>query len=137
MNTGVLNISDGISVQPDSYYVGAVSDNMTTTGNVAYTGIGFSPKAVWFMVGPPSGGGLTYAGFGQMDGTNMNFLKCNRNNVNDDWSANISAAVATTAENAGNWNGTFVSFDSDGFTLFYVNSGSASGTVRVQFIAFK
>lgn len=105
-------------------------------GNVAYTGIGFRPKFVQFVYAMDN---TISFGQGWIDGTNQSFRKNNRAGVADDISISQGFAISITTLDGGNTiqSASFVSFDSDGFTLDWAESGSPTGTLEVNFVAYR
>ena len=125
------------SVQLPAPFVGTFNRNIAdAVGNVAYTGIGFTPSYVQFNWALTGAGKLF--GNGSTDGISHAFRKNNRNNVLTDFSIGTSV-VLTVTEIGGSdaSDATFVSFDSDGFTLNWAKAGTPVGTILVTFTAFK
>ena len=102
------------------------------TATVAYTGVGFVPKALIFTWAVS---GVVGGGVGFSDGTNHN----SSNRATDNKQTLAAGFIIQTLDN-GSWaqDATVNSFDSDGFTLGWRRSGSSpAGTITVYYIAIK
>jgi len=108
------------------------------SGNVAYTGIGFKPKAIIFL-GNVQNGGTQTSSVGFSDGS-VNICL-----VNEAIAANNVAFATTTSaiylfDDAGsaNSNGAVIaSFDADGFTLTWTKAGTPTNTANCGYLAFR
>jgi hypothetical protein len=101
-------------------------------GDVAYTGVGFQPKAIVFCWGVDATSSL---GIGFSDGTNHGAAtQATTGNVRVQQSYCIQTLDTTTWEE----DALVKTFDSDGFTLTWSNGGSPpSATIEVIYIAFR
>jgi len=107
-------------------------DATAASGNVAYTGVGFTPTSIIVVAAISSG---TACCTGQVDSTKDGYC--------------ISAASGTLwipypsfvllYPNAdGNFQlATVNSFDADGFTLAWTKSGTPTGTIALSFLCFQ
>ena len=118
-----------------SFKVGSI-DQPTSTGNQAYTGIGFQPKGLILFTTNQTAYGNIDAGVivqGFSDGTNdtAQFVEVNADADTTSSGLSTTQIINNTVETV---NATVNSFDSDGFTL---NWGAVEGTVRkVGYVAF-
>ncbi len=122
------------------FKVGSFSRTMSVaTGNVAYTGVGFKPKAVIFLATVSNGS-----------------LSINSTGFSDAVTGFSTVAYTTTTDNAGFGSGganciyvfddaaladintaTIASMDSDGFTLSWVKAGTPTTAASVYYLAFR
>ena len=120
-----------------TFYIGSFTRDMTaSSGNVTYTGVGFTPKLVIFAGGVNNLAGHNLFGAG---------LTTTRFAVNDgNFDTAGSYAVATTqALQVTNATGpsqaaVIASFNTDGFILTWTKNGTpSSGTATIGYVAFK
>lgn len=124
-----------------SVKVGSFTRDMTTaSGTQAVTGVGFQPRAVLFLANVPSTGQASI-GFGALPNTATGPF--------DSFSLNSRTATSagTFSMNSGTifayqgvsdyYNGNLSTLDSDGFTMSWVKTGSTTGTLEVNYIAFQ
>lgn len=106
-------------------------DTSLASGNVAYTGVGFKPKAIIFLNGlaSPNEG----ASVGLDDGTTPGGLY---HIVSSGW---ISAAGESIVINNGvdAQQGHILTFDADGFTLAWTKVASPTGTISIRYLALR
>jgi hypothetical protein len=111
----------------------------TTTGNQAYTGVGFQPTALMLFAGKWSteplntntNGAFTY-GFATSSSARGAVAQRSKNSVNPQVAKHRQSAskVAISLTDAGVFTeADFVSFDADGFTLNYTTSGGTADTI--------
>ena len=143
INTLSSNAQTQISAKGDMSYantrftvITATRDFATATGNVAYTGAGFAPKAVMiFAVGET----FTAATWGMSDGTTSSGIA--------DYSVAGTGANLWTSS-GGNWvnlqkaagegqGATLASLDADGCTLAWTKTGSPTGTAYLRIMFFR
>lgn len=113
-----------------SVKVGSTTYDSSTTGSLAVTGVGFTPKLMLVLL---SYTGSSSAGFsiGWTDGTTSgNFQQTNTGNTNQ---SNELAVLWTTYAGT-NAILALSSFDSDGFTLTKSKNGSPTGTATVTYL---
>lgn len=120
-----------LDLAPNNFYVGTFTRDMTAaTGTVAYTGVGFTPSMIIFF---GSIGGTVFSSWGAVQGSNKFSMYRDDGTADETISANYgiiiftSTGVLQTAE--------ISTYDSDGFTLSWVKTGSPTGTLTVGFIA--
>ena len=117
-----------------SYYLGSLSVNTANaSATVAYTGVGFQPTHVIFLAGF---GNNAQSGIGFDDGTSPT---CNygafsgliwRNSGN----RSIFQHMGSTSNT---YEGDISTFSADGFSIAWVRTNTPTGTLDVEFLAFK
>lgn len=118
-----------------SYKVGSFSrDTAAATGNVAYTGVGFKPRAI-IIFGGISGG--SRASWGLDTSLDRGSIYDNFNAVADTWG--IAGTFSIFMESgAGNQHaGKILTFDSDGFTISWTKTGTPSSTADFFYLALR
>ena len=111
-------------------------DMTLATGNVAYTGVGFLPKAILFF---SNVNGTARASWGYTTSATAGDNSCI---FDDNGDAAGTYAIAVTnciyleTGGANNQKAVLVSFDSDGFTLAWTKTGVPTGTGTAMFLAF-
>lgn len=106
------------------------SRNLTTaTGDVSYTGVGFTPTSI-VALSIVNGASLGYSiGFSDSAKTAMCTYK------GGDSNNYISAEIChVTPSGGGEQYATIKSYDADGFTLTWTKSASPTGTVTLHFL---
>jgi hypothetical protein len=100
---------------------------MAANGDVSYTGVGFTPKAIFFISSADMGGdGASYS-TGFSTGASKNYCAFALKNVNSYFEpADTSTAYSLKLSDKSGYSQTAVikSFDADGFTLTWTKSGS-------------
>ncbi len=115
----------------------ATRDMTTASNDVAYSGVGFVPKAIIVFA---CGETLTAASWGFLDGT--------RNQAIADYSAAGAGAnvwtsggaygiILVTTAGGINQLASLKSFDADGFTLTWTKAGTPTGTAYMRFMCFR
>ena len=109
------------------------------SGNVAYTGLGFTPSAIMFLGGVVNSSIITYCGFQGVVGTADAFCVFDYHGVTANTQYTTAGAVVTLAEATGKTQEAYVkSYDADGFTLTWTRTGTTSaGTATISYIAFR
>jgi hypothetical protein len=111
-------------------------DLSATGGDVAYTGIGFTPSAMIAMAGL----GGTGATWGMVDSAKGHLTMLKSTNATDNFATNTGAVGASLIiydTSAGNYQTAVVkTFDADGFTLTWAKTGSPTGTLYVSILCF-
>lgn len=137
MNTGVLNISDGNEIQARVVSVDSFTrDKTAATGVQAVTGIGFQPRGVVFFstdnsqVGQASWGmcGDDLICKASLDETRV---------TSGEYGNSGSNAIGVRETVPDTYFGQVQSFDPDGFTISWLKAGTPTGTIRVNYIAYK
>lgn len=125
-----LLIKDGKAAALSSKLITSTRDMTAANGDVAYTGVGFTPTAIIAMagaVGTDLAIGVSDSALGEMG-------------VNQDGAGN-SIASATAILTMGTSGTTQVavvkSYDADGFTLTWTKAGSPTGTATLIFLCFR
>jgi hypothetical protein len=104
-------------------------DTSLASGDVSYTGIGFTPTAIMFM----SYESAQYFGTGFDDGTTHAQVFSNNGTM-----SRAAASSIFFGDSGSNYSSAFIkSFDADGFTLTYSKTGSPTGTGYVEYMAFR
>lgn len=130
-----------LTTATDRFEVGQFTRDFTTaTGTQAVTGVGFEPKAIYFMASIGLATGHTSWGFtsGTAAADNL-VLWDDYGTTADTYSITGTARCILILETATKFQiGTLSSFGSDGFTISWIKTGTTSaGTVTVQYMAFK
>ena len=112
--------------------VGILTREMdAVSGNVAYTGIGFTPKLILFDYGV-DGTAEIYTGMGFDDGTNARATSISATDGTKVFQTNKS--IGALEDGSKSQVAEIASFDSDGFTLTWAKGGApASATLSVNF----
>ena len=118
------------------FKVGSLTRDMTAvSGSVAYTGVGFKPKAIAFTGGVNATTDIMIAGFD--DGTTRGATAFNPGSagtgqINGSSSVFLPSAAATSQM------AVVTTFDTDGFTLTWTKTGSPSaGTATIYYLALR
>lgn len=126
-----LNILTGTASQ----VIEITRDMTLASGNVAYTGVGFTPKGL-VAIGFVDGNSAT--SFGMSTGTTEYEATKFGGAATVQNAANTLVYVAKDAAGSDNQSATVVSLDADGFTLAWVKGGGATaGTIRAIILALK
>ena len=120
------------------FKIGSFTRDMTAvSGDVAYTGIGFSPKAIIFFANVENTEKTSFIGIGNV----ANQFVLNRQNGLTTVHDINTASVIFLVENAATviWQIALIkTLDADGFTLTWTKQGSPSaGTADIAYIAFR
>jgi len=127
------DIASGVLPAGVSVHVGRFTrDSAAATASVAYTGVGFQPKAIMFMSHVD---GQDQISWGFDDGTTANNKYDNSGGSDDTWGSAGSKSIMPR-ESSGNYQtGGVSAFGADGFTISWVKAGSASGTQYIDYLA--
>ena len=110
--------------------VGAFTrDVSAASGSVAYTGVGFSPRALLFSFSRP---GSTSVGWGYATPSNVGNTACYGANV---WITDSTYCMRAYTDAANAQAAAVASWDSDGFTLTWTKTGTLSGIIDVTYFA--
>lgn len=134
-----LRIGNGTSAEEIflQAFVGNTSrDTTTASGTQAITGVGFKPRAVYFQVIQDNSDEWS---LGIDTATNSMALFHNGGVSADTWRViDDSSASIYIIESTGNvYAGEISSLDSDGFTITWTKTGTPTGTIAVDFMAFR
>lgn len=126
--------SSGVQYTDTRFKVGTLSRDLTAAGgDVSYTGVGFTPKAIIFFTA--LSGGLDWGGWGFSDGTSH--VSIDRE-ADAKFYPNTSNFAFTIGSSAGNYQKAIVkTFDADGFTLTWTKASSPTGTGVVLYLAIR
>lgn len=135
-NVTSLNVTttgNGYGSGLTQYKTGTTTYSAATTGVLAVTGIGFKPKALQITSDIATTSNVSW---GMTDGvqSQVEFQFNNVGQFTNDVSGNIVYMGFSGTDYA---RATFTSFDDDGFTITRYTLGSPSGTVRLQYIAYR
>lgn len=106
-------------------------DLSTASGSQAVTGVGFTPKVVFFLSSRNSGG---WGSVGVDDGTGRGAVEWNGGyDANAPCFSQTAQFVRQTLANYQSF--TVASMDSDGFTLSFTKTGTPTGTLQAVYLA--
>ena len=117
-----------------SVYVGSVPRSVTSaSSNQSVTGLGFQPTGIAAFT---SIGGTDAASWGVDDGTTAKCIY--QNNAGTDLISNQStlARMVTGTDGSTMYNGVIDSFDADGFTVAWTKTGTPTGDLYMNYIAW-
>lgn len=116
------------------FKAGSLSRDMTAaSGNVAYTGIGFRPSAI-FLLANVNGTVAVSWGFTTGVSNNVSILD---NNGTGTYAISTNKSVYLSTSAGNDQQAALASFDGDGFTLSWTKSGAPTGTGTVMFLAMR
>jgi hypothetical protein len=109
--------------------VGSITKDLSTTGTVAYTGVGFTPRSIefsWISAGKANGMGYT-------DGTTQasNFNAMASGYVSGD--SDAANAIYISDASGVNNKGSVSSLDADGFHIVWTKAGSPTGVITILY----
>lgn len=107
----------------------------TASGTQAVTGIGFKPRAVFFIAAQDSVVGELSFGFD--DGVTPRAVRDYFNVTPDAWETFGTYSISILEGAGKEYEGNVDSFDSDGFTIDWTRTGAPVGTVTVIYLAIK
>ena len=119
----------------DTRYFGGsfTRDTSLASGTQAVTGVGFQPKAVIFFAAQATS---TEASWGFAVGA---VLKC----ISDDkstagfYGVSDDMIIAEETDGGNVYRGTGITYDAGGFTVTWTKTGTPTGTLEIQYIAFR
>lgn len=125
------------TLQVGSFKVGSFTRaNDGATASVAYTGVGFQPRAL-FLMGAINGV-ANYTSWGWSDGTSSHALGNSGNITASTFVVNTSNIITIYQSGVLAQNGSVASFDSDGFTISWVRSGvTGAATITCTYLAIR
>lgn len=127
---------DDLGIALSLYKSGSLTRDMTVaSGNVAYTGVGFKPKAIIFIAGDPTTA-ANNASVGFDDGATPASL-ANLNVVGAGQFFTPAFSVYLLQAGSTLQTAVVLSFDADGFTLTWTKTGSPTGTMTVRYLALR
>ena len=137
MDYGDQTIQDQAVILPAAYASLFIYNLATATGTVSITGIGFKPSRIVFQ---GSVGGVSTFWDGSSCGIGAYYNFCTRDNqleTTDSFQANSGNCITVVRSSGNEQSGKIISFDSDGFTISWIKTGTPTGTLNVAFQAFK
>lgn len=139
--TLLANIPSGAGIIPTANLpstskvkVGSFTRDMTaSSGDVSYTGVGFTPKGVAFIY-CKSSANFVFLGWGFDDGTNHSCISIYAAAGTEQGGDTYSIAIYEAGDKA--QNASISAFGADGFTLTWAKQGTpSSGTAEIKYIA--
>lgn len=113
--------------------IGTFTKNVAdSSGNTAYTGVGFTPKVVLFFAANSASSGVP-ASYGFTAGA-ADYSVANTGTTSGNRQGGQPSCI-TYYDSGGNNKATYVSFDADGFTLSWTKTSSPTGTIAVIYMA--
>ena len=120
-----------VSYANTRFYLGSLSrDTSAASDSVAYTGVGFAPKAVLFF---GAVAGTTKVSWGMSNASTDQAIA----RVGSNYDTYSSQAIVSFDSAGNETNGQLTSLDSDGFTISWTKTGAPSGTMTVFYMAFR
>jgi hypothetical protein len=108
-------------------------DQTAVSGDVPYTGVGFKPTHIIFLMAPGVVDNTHYSSYGFDDGTN-HFCTISRAAVN----TQVGNKSIFTGNGASDQCAIVKTFDPDGFTLTWTKDGTPpAGTMNIYYMAFR
>jgi hypothetical protein len=132
MKQGDITIQDQAVVTPIPTAGAFSRDISLATGTQAVTGLGFKPSSIQFFSNVGNGNKVS---FGYDDGTNIGGIS--RHDTPNFWQSSQNYSIRGTTGGADDYTGLIQSFDTDGFTISWIKTGTPTGTMSVFFTAFK
>jgi len=121
----------GFPILPKSKLITATRDQTADSGDVSYTGVGFTPTSI-LAISALSGGSIAVsAGFADSAKASGNIIQTATDTFNTGTSL-ISRSYASGSQEA-----IVKSYDADGFTLTWTKTGSPTGTLNIKFLCFR
>lgn len=108
-----------------------------TTGAVSYTGVGFTPTSIHFQASVDN---TDFRSFGMSDsnrgGACFYYTSATTNALANQVA--MTNAVIFISPGAGTWQGgTIQSYDADGFTISWTKTSTPTGTMRINYLAYR
>lgn len=124
----------GVNTRLLSKIIIGTRDNTAASGDVSYTGVGFTPTAIICMANIDNSGVTAYWSMGVSDSSvaeyGMEYADDERNFQR--------ANIAYIQPSLGNAQTAVVkTYDADGFTLTWTKTGSPTGTTNLTFLCFR
>lgn len=113
--------------------VGSFTRAMTVaSGAVAYTGVGFTPRAVHFVMSLASGANVWSSGYD--DGTTKG---CTYQSATPTVFASTTASLVWDEAGGNSQSGVISAFGADGFTVTWTKTGTPGSTGTINYIAYR
>lgn len=117
-----------------SKVLASTRDMTAASGDVAYTGVGFTPTSIMAIAAIATGSTVASWGFADSAKT----AKAINTYVTATFDAEGSYLILLFQTNTSTFQyATVKSFDADGFTLTWTKAGSPTGTAVLQFLCFQ
>lgn len=129
-NTGVVTNATDAGYTNNRFKVGTFTHDISVEGTQAVTGIGFKPTTVLFLALVDA---TSLMSVGVDDGSGSHAIQDNTAG-NYGYSNGRSIFVSNGSSNS---RASVLSFDSDGFTITWLKSGTPTGTATVIYLAFR
>jgi len=131
----VLLASDLMKVSDTRHFVGTFTRSMAeVAGTQEITGVGFQPKNLLFLFNVA---GNSAAGIG-LDNTSIFRSIINYHNITSTvWTYVSWASISVYMSLGNNYQGKVTTLGANGFTITWAKEGSPTGTITVNYIAFK
>ena len=134
-----LNLLDGKTVIGDvlysdsRFYIGTFTRDMSlASGNVAYTGVGFQPKAIIFI---SRVGAVASLSWGFDNATNTENI--NIRGAATSYEVETTRSIFLQQASGDTQTALIASMDADGFTLTWTKTGTPTATATIIYLAFR
>jgi hypothetical protein len=139
---GGVKVGAGLSIDGSSvlsatgFKVGSFTIDMTTaSGTQAITGVGFQPRAIMFFATCVTTAHVVSSGVDDAATARVMF---DYNNISANaWQSANASSITALLSGSDVYSGKVNSFDADGFTIGWTKTGSPTGTLTINYIAFK
>lgn len=124
---------DAFTISGSRVAIGAFTrDTATASGTQAVTGVGFVPVAVQFTMAEA---GSDERSWGDDDGTNTEVIAFQVDA--DNWLVSAARSIYAVESGTAHYSGTITTLGADGFTITWVKTGTPTGTITVNYLAYK
>ena len=110
-------------------------DTSTATGTQAVTGVGFTPKAVFFLSAQDGAAGEMSVGYD--DGTSSQAVRDDNGELTDTWTGSASFSINDNQSTGNVYTGEITTLGTDGFTITWTRTGTPTGTLSVNYLAMR
>jgi len=137
---GTRLVSDGTTAAWSAawFKMGSFTRDVSAVdASIAYTGVGFKPKALILFANIAGVPGAFSVGF--YDGTTQGYVWSDHVVTAGSFNNGAAAAIffRPAGDNSQNTTGAVTSFDTDGFTISWTKSASSTGTATVKYLALR
>ena len=136
MKQGDVTTQDEAVVLPSAKVTNFTRDMSIASGTQVVTGVGFRPSHIIFQCSVDGGVGRMSIGFQD----NAFIVRCISDFENvgaGQWSPINGNSISANLNVTTGYNGFASSYDIDGFTITWTKVMSPTGTLNIQFMAFK
>lgn len=126
----------GVNTRLKSKLIAATRDMTASSGDVAYTGVGFMPTAIMAIASTGSSGGAPATPM-SIGFTDSSEIAGNVSSVGVDTFAVEGNYLILLYQGANFQYANISSFDADGFTLTWTKGSSPTGTAHIRFLCFR